>query len=95
MAAHGPVAKVIAGYLHTVDPVQHGGAIEIPDETPRVGTGRAKFRRVRLVRAEDGGPTGSLLLGEPLVLEAEVEVTRRSSRPCWRSASTRSTACGS
>jgi lipopolysaccharide transport system ATP-binding protein len=74
MVAHGPVATVIAGYLHTVDPVQHGGAIEIPDDTPRLGTGTARFRRVRLVRAEDGGPTGNLLLNEPVVLEAELEV---------------------
>jgi lipopolysaccharide transport system ATP-binding protein len=75
VAAQGPVAKVIAGYLQTVDPVQHGGAIEIPDATPRLGTGGAKFRSVRMVHAEDGGPTGSLLLSEPLVLEAELEVT--------------------
>ncbi len=80
MAAHGPVAKVIAGYLRTVDPVQHGGSIEIADDTPRVGTGTAKFRRVRLVRAEDGGPTGSVLLSEPLVLEAELEVAETIER---------------
>ena len=51
VAAHGPVAKVIAGYLHTVDPVQHGGAIEIPDETPRRG------HRQREVPARSAGPT--------------------------------------
>jgi lipopolysaccharide transport system ATP-binding protein len=75
LADQGPVAKVIAGYLQTVDPVQHGGAIVIPDDAPRVGTGGARFRQVRLMRPEEGGPTGSLLLGEPLVLEAELEVT--------------------
>jgi lipopolysaccharide transport system ATP-binding protein len=74
MAAQGPVAKVIAGYLQTVDPVEHGGAIEIPDGTPRLGSGMAKFRRVRLLRSEDGSPTGSLLLSEPIVLETTLEV---------------------
>ncbi len=67
-AAEGPVAKVIAGYLQPVDPVQHGGAIEIADDaTPRLGTGSARFRSVRLLDAEDGSPTGSLLLNQPLV----------------------------
>jgi homopolymeric O-antigen transport system ATP-binding protein len=74
LAAYGPVAKVIAGYLHTVDPVQHGGMIVIPDKTPRVGTGIARFRSVRLLRSEDDSPTGSLLLNEPVVLEAALEV---------------------
>ena len=50
IAAHGPVAKVIAGYLSAVDPAQHGGAIEIADDAPRLGTGNARFRRVAAAR---------------------------------------------
>ena len=74
VAAQGPVAKVIAGYLHSVDPVQHGGTIEIPDARPRLGTGAAKFRSARLLRSEGGASIGSLLLAEPVVVEVELEV---------------------
>jgi homopolymeric O-antigen transport system ATP-binding protein len=75
IAACGPVAEVVAGYLHTVDPLEHGGAIEIAEETPRLGTGTAKFRSLRMLRGDSGGPTGSLLLSESLVIEVELEVT--------------------
>jgi lipopolysaccharide transport system ATP-binding protein len=75
IAAEGPVAKVIADYLSGVDPVQHGGVTEIPDGAPRSGSGTARFRRARLLGADDGRPRGSLLLNQPLLLEAEVEVT--------------------
>jgi lipopolysaccharide transport system ATP-binding protein len=80
VAAHGPVAKVIAGYLNTVDPALHGGAIEIADNTPRLGTGNARFRSIRLLGSGDDAPTGSLLLTEPVVLEAELEVTETIER---------------
>jgi lipopolysaccharide transport system ATP-binding protein len=75
VAAQGPVAKVTAGYLSAVDPVQHGGVTQIPDGVPRVGTGTARFRRASLLDADDGQPTGSVKLNQPLVLEATLEVT--------------------
>jgi lipopolysaccharide transport system ATP-binding protein len=75
IAGSGPVSKVVAGYLSGVDPVQHGGAREIPEDAPRVGLGTARFRRARLVGTEDGGATGSLLLNEPVVLETTLDVT--------------------
>jgi homopolymeric O-antigen transport system ATP-binding protein len=74
-AAEGPVSEVIAGYLSGVDPVQHGGVTELPEGVPRSGSGTARFRRLRLLDSDDGNPTGSLLLNQPLVLEAELEVT--------------------
>ena len=75
VAAEGPVAQVTAGYLSSVDPAQQGGVIQIPDRAPRIGTGTAKFKRVRLVSPDDGQTTGSLLLNQPVVLEATVDVT--------------------
>ena len=75
VAKEGPVAKVITGYLSGVDPVQHGGETVIPDGAPRVGTGTARFRRARMLGADGGPPTGSLLLNQPIVLEAELEVS--------------------
>jgi lipopolysaccharide transport system ATP-binding protein len=75
IAAEGPVSEVIAGYLSGLDPVRQGGATEIADDVPRLGTGTAKFRRACLVDPGDGTPTGSLLLNQPLVVEAELEVT--------------------
>jgi lipopolysaccharide transport system ATP-binding protein len=80
VAGQGPVSKVIAGYMNMVDPVQHGGSTEIPDDAPRVGVGGARFRRARLLGALGGAPTGSLPLNEPLVLEAELEVTETIGR---------------
>jgi homopolymeric O-antigen transport system ATP-binding protein len=74
IAAEGPVSQVIAGYLSGVDPVQHGGVTEIPDGVPRIGTGRSKFRRARLLDGDEGRPTGSLRLNQPLFVEAELEV---------------------
>jgi lipopolysaccharide transport system ATP-binding protein len=74
IAAQGPVSEVIVGYLNAVDPVQHGGVTTLPDDMPRGGSGTARFRRVRLLDADDGAPTGSLLLNQPLVVEAELEV---------------------
>jgi homopolymeric O-antigen transport system ATP-binding protein len=74
VAAQGPVAKVIAGYLRDVDPVQHGGETVILDDVPRIGSGTARFRSARLLDGELGTPTGSLLLNQPLVLEAALQV---------------------
>jgi lipopolysaccharide transport system ATP-binding protein len=74
LTAEGTVSQVIAGYLSGVDPVQHGGVTEIPHGVPRMGSGTALFRRASLLDAEEGSPTGSLLLNQPLVIEAELEV---------------------
>jgi lipopolysaccharide transport system ATP-binding protein len=74
VANEGPVSEVIAGYLSEVDPVRQGGATQIPDNVPRSGSGTARFRRAVLLDAADS-PTESLLLGQPLVIEAELEVT--------------------
>jgi homopolymeric O-antigen transport system ATP-binding protein len=74
VAAEGPVSEVIAGYLSKVDPVHQGGATQIPDNVPRSGSGTARFRRAALLDA-DQTPTESLLLNQPLVLEAEIEVS--------------------
>ena len=68
VAAEGPVAKVIAGYLSAVDPAQHGGV----DRDPRR---RAAHRHRRRRGSGAPGcsmpttaqPTGSLLLNQPLV----------------------------
>jgi lipopolysaccharide transport system ATP-binding protein len=76
VAAAGPVPKVIAGYLSAVDPVDHAGMAVIPDNALRGGSGTAKFRRVQLIEPDVGRPTGALLLSQPLVLEAEIEVTQ-------------------
>jgi lipopolysaccharide transport system ATP-binding protein len=73
LAAAGPVAQVTAGYLST-DATEHGGAIQIPERAPRIGTGTARFLDVRLLDAEDAQPTGSLLLNQPLVVETTLEV---------------------
>ena len=75
VAAQGPVAQVTAGYLSALDPAQQGGVIQIPDTAPRIGTGTARFKRVRLISADDEQTTGSLLLNQPLVLETTLEVT--------------------
>jgi lipopolysaccharide transport system ATP-binding protein len=75
LVADGPVAQVTAGYLSAVDPVQHGGVTEIPDGMHRIGTGTAKFRRLRLLD-DDGRASGSLRLNQPLVLEATLDVTQ-------------------
>jgi len=74
LSAQGSVSEVIAGYLSGVDPVQHGGVTEIPHGVPRMGSGTALFRRARLLDSSDGQPTGSVLLNQPLVVEAELEV---------------------
>jgi lipopolysaccharide transport system ATP-binding protein len=75
VAAEGPVAKVTAGYLSAVDPAQQGGVIQIPEKAPRIGTGTARFRCARLLDPDDGQPTGSLFLNQPVVLETTLEVT--------------------
>jgi lipopolysaccharide transport system ATP-binding protein len=75
VVAHGAVAKVTAGYLSAVDPVQHGGVTQIPDAVPRIGTGTARFRRASLLDLDDGRPTGSVKLNQALVVEATLEVT--------------------
>jgi lipopolysaccharide transport system ATP-binding protein len=72
--AEGPVASVTASYLNSVDPAEHGGVVQIPPSAPRLGTGEAAFRSVRLLDAEDGQPTHSLLLNRPLIVEAMLEV---------------------
>jgi lipopolysaccharide transport system ATP-binding protein len=74
IAAEGPVSQVIAGYLSGVDPVQHGGETEILDDAPRTGTGQSRFRRARLLDGDDGAPTGSLRLNQPLFVVAELDV---------------------
>jgi lipopolysaccharide transport system ATP-binding protein len=74
VAAEGPVTEVIAGYLSAVDPVHQGGATQIPDNAPRGGSGTARFRRAAVLDGDDT-PTESLLLSQPLVIEAELEVS--------------------
>jgi lipopolysaccharide transport system ATP-binding protein len=76
VAAQGPVAQVITGYLSHVDPVQHGGETTILPDLPRIGTGTATFQSARLLDGELGGPTGSLLLNQPLVLETTLHVAQ-------------------
>jgi lipopolysaccharide transport system ATP-binding protein len=75
VAADGPVAQVTAQYVSAVDPAQQGGVSQIPASAPRMGTGTARFRRARLLNADDGQTTGSLYLNQPIVLEATLEVT--------------------
>jgi lipopolysaccharide transport system ATP-binding protein len=75
VAAEGPVAQVTARYLGSVDAAQQGGVIQIPERAPRIGTGTARFKRARLVDPDDAQTSGSLLLNQPLVLEATLEVT--------------------
>jgi len=72
--AEGPVATVTAGYLNSIDPAEHGGVVQIPDGSPRLGTGEAHFRSVRLLDAEDSQPTHSLMLNRPVIVEAILEV---------------------
>ena len=95
VAATGRSRRSSPATCSTVDPVQHGGAVEIPDDHAAGRHRQAKFRRVRLVRAEDGGPTGSLCSASPSYSRPSSRWPRRSSGPSSRSASTRSTACGS
>ena len=75
VAAEGPVASVTAGYLSSIDDTDHAGSIQIPEQAPRMGTGTARFRSVRLLDPEGVQPTGSLLLGQRMVVETTVEVT--------------------
>src|SRR5215218_8621850 len=72
--AEGPVASVTATYLSAVDPTEHGGVVQIPERAPRLGSGAARFRSVRLLDPEDAQPTQALLLNQPMIVETTLEV---------------------
>ena len=85
----GPGGQGDASYLSDVDPVQHGGAAEMPADAPRIGSGTARVpprppaRRGRDAdRAPDAQPAARARGG------ARGE-RRRSRKPCSRSGSQR------
>ena len=93
--AEGPVAAVTAGYLSSVDPAQHGGVIQIPEKAPRIGTGDGQVPQRGLLDPDDGQPTGSLLLNQPLIVETTLEVFETIEEAVLEIGITTPTACGS
>ena len=69
----GPSDVVVRRYLDEHSLRVREGEADIPDETPRVGNGRARFRRAAVV-GRHGHPVREMHLGEPLTLTATVEV---------------------
>ncbi len=74
LAAEGPVANVTASYLSDVDPVQHGAPRSCrPARVASAAAPRASAASGLLDEA--GTPTGALMLNQPLLLEAELDVS--------------------
>jgi Wzt C-terminal domain len=69
----GPSDVVVRRYLDEHSLRVREAEADIPNETPRVGNGRALFRRAAVV-GRHGHPVSELHLGEPLTLAATVEV---------------------
>ena len=74
LRADGPVDQVIAEYLTTDVKAEPGGWI--PAETPRVGMGDVRVRRVEVLD-RDGRPLRDACLGQPLVVALGLEAERR------------------
>jgi lipopolysaccharide transport system ATP-binding protein len=73
VAMDGASDAVVRHYLDRHRPPVHAAQAEIPAGIPRVGSGRALFRRAAVVGA-GGHPVSALHLGEPVTLTATVEV---------------------
>jgi lipopolysaccharide transport system ATP-binding protein len=63
LAADGSPADVIARYMSAALPDQSSGRVEVPEEAPRLGTGEARLRRVRLTTLDDR-PLGAVHLDQ-------------------------------
>jgi hypothetical protein len=73
IAAEGPSDEVVRRYLDDHRPPVHEGHAEIPSDIPRLGSGKALFRRAAVLGA-GGHPVSAVHLGEPMTLAATVEV---------------------
>jgi lipopolysaccharide transport system ATP-binding protein len=73
LRADGPVDQVIGDYLSGDVKATPGG--EIADETPRVGTGEVRVRRVEVLD-RNGQALSQAHLGEPLVVAIELDAQR-------------------
>jgi lipopolysaccharide transport system ATP-binding protein len=69
----GPSDIVVRRYLDEHSLRVREAEVDIPADTPRLGDGRALFRRAAVV-GRHGHPVSELHLGEPLTLAATVEV---------------------
>jgi lipopolysaccharide transport system ATP-binding protein len=75
LVADGPADRMIADYLHRVEPVPHGGVSTVADGESRVGSGEARIRSVSLLNDHDE-PIEEVLFGQPFTVSMQVEVTR-------------------
>src|SRR3954469_434062 len=73
LTADGAPAEVVARYMAAAAPDGSVGYAEVADDAPRLGTGEARLRAVR-VTAIDGAPLGSLYLDQRFRVTAEFEV---------------------
>jgi homopolymeric O-antigen transport system ATP-binding protein len=73
LAADGSPGEVIARYMSAALPDQSSGRVEVPPEAPRLGTGEARLRRVRLTTI-DGRPLGAVHLDQPFRVTMEFDV---------------------
>jgi lipopolysaccharide transport system ATP-binding protein len=69
----GTPADVIAAYMEKVGAHQEGGRAAIPENTHRLGTGKARFTGVAVLD-DDGAPIGEVPLGDHLRVAATLEV---------------------
>jgi lipopolysaccharide transport system ATP-binding protein len=73
LTADGAPAEVVAHYMAAAAPDGSVGYAEVVDDAPRLGTGEARLRAVRLTTI-DGAPLGSLYLDQRFRVTAEFEV---------------------
>ncbi len=73
LAADGSPSDVIARYMSAALPDQSSGRVEVPEEAPRLGTGEARLRRVRLTTLDDR-PLGAVHLDQSFRVSVEFDV---------------------
>ena len=73
LTTDGPPTEAVARYMAAAAPDGSVGYAEVPDDAPRLGTGEARLRAVR-VTAIDGAPLGSIYLDQRFRVTAEFEV---------------------
>jgi lipopolysaccharide transport system ATP-binding protein len=73
LVTHGPSDVVVRRYLDEHSLRVREAEAEIPNDTPRVGNGKARFRRASVMGAQ-GHPVAEVHLGEQITLAATVEV---------------------
>ncbi len=73
LTADGPPAEVIARYVAAAAPDASVGHADVAGDAPRLGTGEARLRAVRLTGV-DGRPLGSIHLDQRFQVTAEFDV---------------------